>query len=410
MNFLKKIAALPGNILLLGLVSFFTDVSSEMIYPLLPLFIIQLPGIGVGFLGLIEGVAESTAALLKLYSGIYSDRVKRKKPLVLLGYGVSTLARPLVGFAVTGSQVFSIRFLDRVGKGIRSSPRDALISLIVNPKYRGFAFGLHRAMDHSGAVMGPVVASVILYFFAGEYRTVFLFSFIPGIIAFLVLYLFVHETSAGEKPIDTVRSKEGAHVKPHSLFRKSELKAYDKRFYGYLLSVLLFTMGNSSDAFILLRASRSGISSLWIPVLWGYLHVIKAVISVIAGYMSDSGERRRYIILGWMVYAFVYLGFAYVENVVQIWVLFTVYGFYYGMTEGVEKAFVADLVSEERRGSAYGLYHFAIGITAFPASLLFGLLAEHISMAFAFIWSAGLAGLAILVLWFFTRGLKPETK
>ncbi len=367
---------LHRNILALGAVSLLTDVSSEMIYPLLPLFLTGALGAGPAALGIIEGVAEATASLLKLFSGVWSDRAARKKPLILSGYGLSSAMRPLVGLASTWGHVLFVRFGDRVGKGIRTSPRDALIAASVPAADRGRAFGLQRSMDHLGAVLGPLAAFLLLTPAGLPMRTVFLLSAIPGIAAVAVLASLVREAE-GKAP-------------PHAGGRLGDGGLPDS-FRRYLLIVALFTLGNASDAFLILRAVDAGIPAAYVPLLWGAFHVVKSSFSMPAGILSDRWDRRKVVVAGWIVYAATYAAWGVARGPAWMVVLFLVYGLYAASTEGVERALVADLVPPERRGTAYGWFHLVVGISAFPASALFGALWKWYGAPTAFATSAGLA-------------------
>jgi MFS family permease len=375
--------AFPPNVWALGVVSLLTDISTEMVYPLLPLFLTGTLGAGAAFVGLVEGVAESTASLLKLVSGWLSDRFHRRKGLVAWGYSLSSLTRPLMAMAPLPSHVLGIRFLDRIGKGIRTSPRDALIADSTPADRRGAAFGFHRAMDHLGAVAGPVLAFLLLPHVGGSYRAIFWWASIPAALCVGVLVACVRE------------------VAPQGLSARLPLftlQPYDRRFKGFLCIVTLFTLGNSSDAFLLLRARQAGVADVSIPLLWAALHVVKSTSSLGAGILSDRIGRRGTIIAGWLVYAGVYAGFAVVENVWQVWGLFLIYGLYFGLTEGVENALVADLTPATVRASAYGVYHSAIGVVALPASLLTGWLWQWFGARVAFGIGAALAGAAAVLL------------
>jgi len=376
------------NVWALGVVSLLNDASTEMVYPLLPLFLTRTLGASAAFVGLVEGVAETTASLLKLVSGWLSDRLRRRKALAIWGYGLSSLTRPLMAMALLPSHVLGIRFLDRIGKGIRTSPRDALIADSTPATARGAAFGFHRAMDHLGAVAGPVLAFLLLPLVGGSYRAIFWLAGIPAALCVLVLVATVREVPA--------------HGPPARLPLLT-LRPYDLRFKGFLCVVMLFTLGNSSDAFLLLRAREAGVTEATIPLVWAALHVVKSTSSLGGGILSDRIGRRGAIVAGWMVYAAVYAGFAVVSSAWQAWGLFLVYGLYFGLTEGVEKALVADLVPVETRASAYGVYHTAIGITALPASLLTGWLWQTLGAPVAFATGAALAAAAALLLWGFLR-------
>jgi MFS family permease len=378
-------SGISGNVLILGLVSFLTDVSSEMIYPLLPLFVATLPGGSAAFLGLIEGAAETTAALLKLVSGSYSDRIRSRKGLVLAGYGVSALARPLIALAASPLGVLLVRMSDRVGKGVRTSPRDALIADSSPSDGRGKAFGFHRSMDHAGAVVGPMLATAALYLLDNNLRTVFWLAGIPGILAVALIILKVREVPREAAPLSPAR-----RLLPGPLPRGP--------IRGYLAILLLFTLGNSSDAFLLLKAGQSGMSAPRVALLWTAFHVIKMLATMPFGALSDRIGRKRVIICGWLVYALAYAGFALAASQWQIWCVFLFYGIFYGLTEGVEKAFVADMAPSDQNGTAFGWYNLAIGVGALPASLLFGAIWTWASPAAAFTFGACLAGVAALLL------------
>lgn len=380
---INLLRGLPGNVVVLGLVSLLTDISSEMIYPLLPLFLATTLGAGPAFLGMIEGVAESTSSILKLYSGVLADRFRSRKGLVLAGYGLSAAARPLVAFAGSAFHVLAIRFVDRTGKGVRTSPRDALIADTVDGGNRGRAFGFHRAMDHAGALIGPLLVSLLLYAVTDDLRTVFLLSAIPGLMAVLLIAMKVKETprepTAAPTAVLLGRLPGG-------------------KLRSYLLILFLFTLGNSSDAFLLLKASQAGVPTARIGQLWAFFHVVKMLAVVPFGALSDRIGRRVVIIAGWGVYAAAYAGFAMATTEPQIWGLFALYGLFYGFTEGTEKAFIADLAPAEERGRAFGWFNFAIGAGALPASLLFGLIWQQIGSSAAFLFGALLAALAALLL------------
>lgn len=387
-RFDKFFSGITGNLLILGLVSLFTDISSEMIYPLLPLFLTTVLGGGPAFLGLIEGVAESTASILKLVSGIMSDRVRRRKKLVLVGYGISSLARPLIALATSPLAVLFIRFFDRVGKGIRTSPRDALIADSIDPSIRGKAYGFHRSLDNAGAIIGPLTATLLLTWFVKDLRTIFWLSAIPGGVSVLLIVLKVRETAkAGGKKSDT----GFIGILPSGRLR------------AYLVVLLLFTLGNSSDAFLLLRAGQLGVTMPRIPLLWTFFNLVKMCATMPFGSLSDRIGRRGIIISGWGVYALSYIGFAFASTEIHVWLLFAFYGLFYGLTEGVEKALLADIALPAERGSAFGWYNCAIGIGALPASLIFGFIWQRQSAFAAFGFGAALALLAAVLLFFLVK-------
>ena len=332
---------------------------------------------------MIEGFAESVASILKLFSGYLSDKFDTRKFPVFLGYSLAAIVRPLLAFVTSWPQVLVVRMTDRVGKGIRGAPRDALLAGSVPPENRGLAFGFNRAADHLGAVVGPVIAFVLLSYLASdpqnpsarEYQRVFLYASIPVAIGLFVIVFFVREEKRAVPEIDRMPIK-------------FSLSQFDGNFRRLLFIVALFTLSNSTDAFLLLRAEQSGIAPAMLPLLWMVLHFSKVFFSLIGGDLSDKVGRRSMIVTGWLIYAGVYVAFAFVDASWQAWALFIIYGAYFGLTEGVEKAFVADLVDDEKRGTAYGFYNLFYGITVFPASLLFGLLWSQFGAPTAFIVSA----------------------
>ena len=404
---------IPYVVIMLGVVSLLTDAASEMIYPLVPVYIAAL-GSGAILLGIIEGVAETTASMLKLLSGIWSDKTGKRKLFVLVGYTISSLVRPLTGVVSSAWQIVFVRMFDRVGKGIRTSPRDAMIASTVDESIRGKAYGFERAMDHIGAVVGPVLAIItLIIIFVGfglkdpllALRWTFIAAIIPGILTVFTLAIFVKESPSQLK-----------REKPFTF----SLRNFDKNFKNYLLVMILFTLGNSSDAFLLFRVEeaihKSGavvnlvhniaplnrmvsnfgdpstqttvINILFLPLVWAFFHIIKASFSTPLGTLSDRIGRKVVINTGWAIYAFVYISFALIVflpsslEIVATFVLFAIYALFYAFTEGTEKAFVADLVSEENRGTAFGLFNFSIGLGALPASILFGFLYSYFDKLF----------------------------
>ncbi len=389
----SKKRRLPGTVVALGLVSLFTDASSEMIVPLLPAFLAALGASGT-MMGLIDGVAESTSALLKLASGYWSDRVRRKKPLVVLGYALASVARPLIALAQTPLQVLGIRFVDRIGKGVRSSPRDALIAEAAPADQRGQAYGFHRAMDHTGALIGPLVAFALIGWLGLEVRTVFALAAIPAAAAVATLVFFVRE--AREPAV-----AGAANAVLPTLTGGVPLSPPLRR---YLALVALFTLASSTDFFLLLRAHELGVPAYQAPLLWAMLHLVKSVLSTPLGALSDRVPRERLILVGWLVYALVYGAFGLASAPWHAWALFLVYGVYGAACEGAEKALVADLAPEGGRGRAFGWFNFTVGVCALPASLGFGLVWDQLGHDMAFFAGAGLATLAALGLAFWRRG------
>jgi MFS family permease len=424
---MAKKNSIPRNVIVLGIVSLFTDAATEMIYPLLPLFIATL-GSGAILLGIIEGIAETTSSLLKLASGVISDKLGKRKMIVVIGYGISSLMRPLIGIVSDAWQITLIRTMDRVGKGIRTSPRDALIASSVSPDIRGKAYGFHRAMDHSGAVIGPVLciatlALLILTFgmtdLSSILRTTFLLAIVPGALALLTLIVFVKENTEG--------------FRSGSAFSFT-LRNFDTNFNRFLFIIALFTLGNSSDAFMLFRIQEAMQESellhamimsvpllsamvnsfadvhlqkqfagvLFLPLIWSFFHIIKVLFSTPLGALSDRVGRKLVINIGWGLYSFVYLGFAFLDRlpeglqIAATFILFSLYAVYYAFTEGAEKAFVADVVAPHLRGSAFGMYNFAVGIAALPASIIFGLVYNAFGGTAAFCMGAAISFLSML--------------
>jgi MFS family permease len=375
--------SLPRPVWLLGWVSLATDSASEAIYPLLPFFLTHVLGAGAVSLGIVEGAADAVNSILKIWSGHAADRMAAKRPLVLVGYSISSLTRPLIAVARSWTHVFAVRTFDRVGKGIRGAPRDAMLAVYATEETRGKVYGFHRAMDHAGAVLGPAVASLFLFVYPGAYRTLFALTIIPGAIA-VILIFFVREdhrpTSVASGPSETeTRAASGV---PAPLPRKLR---------SFFLVLALFTLGNSTDAFLLLKLTDVAGTAQYIPLIWAALHVVKATVSIVGGSWSDRIGRRSVIALGWVIYAAVYVGFAVAETLVPLVAIFLVYGFYFGFAEGTEKALVADLAPAPRRGFAFGVYNAVLGIGALAASVMFGMLWTAFGPAVAFGVGASLA-------------------
>lgn len=377
---------LPAAVIALGLTSFFADIGSEMIFPLLTVFIASL-GAAPAFLGLVEGLADATSSLLKLASGYVADRAPAKKPLVLFGYGAAAIVRPLVALATAPWHVLAVRVTDRIGKGIRSAPRDLLIANSVTKEESGRAFGFHRAMDHAGAVVGPLVATALLGL-GWEMRSVFWVALIPGLLSVLAVV--------------TVREPPSP---PTGRLGPSGVKGAPRRLPGslrsYLVILALFSIGNSSDAFLLLRARDLGVPVASLPLLWTVFHIAKLFSSYVGGDWSDRVARPKLIVSGWIVYAATYLAFGVATESWHAWALFVVYGCYYGLTEPAEKALVRELAPATVRGRAYGFYNFIIGVSAVPAGVLTGWLWQTWSPLVALASGAGFAAAAsvALIVW-----------
>jgi len=381
-----------------------------MIYPLLPLFLAGALGANASFIGAVEGVAESVASLLKVMSGVWSDKMSRRKPFVVAGYVLASVVRPFTAIAQTATQVLALRLTDRIGKGIRTAPRDALLADSAPSEVRGRAFGFHAAADNAGAVVGPVIAFVFLQSQGiGTFesprldsveeqaiRNVFWLAAIPAAIAIAVLIFFVRE-------VPRKTSAQSGDVAP--LPAPATLS---RRFWAYLVVILLFTLGNSTDAFLLLRAHQLGVPIVMAPILWAFLNFVKAATGTYGGHLSDVVGRKSLIVGGWILYAAVYFAFGWATAAWHAWALFAIYGIFYGMTEGTEKALVADFVPPARRGAAFGWYNLAIGLGALPASLIFGAIWDASGARSAFAFGATLALLAALLMIVVAPGRSPR--
>lgn len=380
---MKRLFALPAGVWLLGAVSLLNDVASEAIYPLLPFFLTTVLGATAVSIGVIEGAAEAVSSVLKVISGRLSDRWRRRKPIVMFGYSLSAAARPFISIAGSWWFVFALRFVDRVGKGIRGAPRDAMLADFADQTNRGRVYGFHRAMDHTGAVVGPLLATAFLLTFPDRYRTLFALTAIPGI-ATVVLLLWVKERKAELKACPTNDDRSADLQVGSGLALPAPLKRY-------LIVLSVFTLGNSADAFLLLRLTEAAGGPQLIPLFWSLLHVVKVSASLIGGVASDHIGRRPLIAGGWIVYAIVYAGFALSTSMWALLSWFFVYGIYYGCVEGTERALVADFANPTQRGTAFGIYNAVSGIGALVSSVIFGLIWNAFGAPVAFASGAALA-------------------
>lgn len=392
----QGVRTLPRNVWVVTITSFLTDISSEMVLNLLPLFLAGSLGVKTNVIGLIEGVADTTASLLKIVSGWLSDRLGSRKRLAVIGYAISTVAKPFLYFAAAWSSVLAVRFADRIGKGIRTAPRDALIAATVDEGQRGLAFGLHRAGDTAGAALGLLVALVVVWAAQGEriglargtFQTIALLSVIPAALAVLIL-------AVGARDVPVVEKRSPVRLTTRGI---------DPRYRLFLAVVAVFSLGNSADAFLILRASTLGLSVVGVLGVLIVFNVVYAAVSGPAGALSDRVGRWRLLVAGWLFYGAVYLGFGAAGAAWQIWVLYGLYGVYYGATYGVSKALVADLVPRTQLGTAYGLYDATVGLMALPASLIAGVLWQGmggwdgLGPSAPFIFGAGTALLAVALL------------
>ncbi len=383
----RALRELPRTVWLIGLISLVNDSASEMLYPLIPLYLASVLMSGPRVLGLIEGVAEATASLLKLFSGVVVDRTRRGKPWIVFGYALAGFGRPLIAFVGSWPGLFAIRVADRLGKGLRTSPRDALLAASAGPERRGLAFGVHRAMDNAGAVVGPVAAAALLG--TGlALRDVFLWSFVPGVLC-LALALAIREPASLPAP--------GRRM----AWRMADMPPVLRR---YLAVVALFTLGNSSNMFLLLRARELGLTEAQVPLLWAGVSAVAMLLSTPLAGLSDRFGRKRFLVGGYLAYAGVYLALARLQTDGAAMVaLFALYGVFLGATEGVEKAMVADLAPADGSGAAFGWFNLVAGIMLLPASLLFGWLYQTVSAALAFSVSGAIALAAALLLALWVR-------
>ncbi len=396
---------LHRNVVAAGVVSFFMDISSEMVYPLVPLFLSAVLGVNKSVIGLIEGIAETTASLVKLASGWYSDRVGRRKALMGAGYGISAFSR--IGLALAGSwgHVLGVRFVDRVGKGIRTAPRDAIVADSSLGRDLGRNFGFHRAMDQFGAVIGPGLAFLLLSLRPGDYRTVFWLSLIPGVAAVVVVVFFVRERRrpghrAAPRSSAADRGDEPGAAATGPVARPWSARALGGPLTAYLLVTGLFALGNSSDAFLILRAQDVGVTAALIPLVYLVFNLVYSGLSVPAGLLADRFGRKRLLLVGYLLFAATYAGLALAREPFHIWILFVLYGVYMGFADGNGRALLAQLAPAERRATAFGAYHAVVGAAALPASAVAGLLWDRVSPAAPF-WvgaatALGAAGLLVV--------------
>ena len=383
-----KTTKIPRNVWVAGWVSFFMDVSSEMVYPLVPLFLSSTLGASKSVIGLIEGIAESSASVTKLFSGVLADRFGKHKLLMTLGYGISTASRPVLALATGWGLVLTARFTDRVGKGFRTAPRDAIIAASTESDRLGLAFGIHRTLDTAGAIVGPAVALLILAVWAADYRSVFWLSILPGLVSIALIAWII--TPGGRSRIMSGTSSWS-------------FRGLGTPFVGFLLVVGLFSLGNSSKAFMILKAQHVGVTPMWITGIYMAFNVSYVLVSIPAGVLADRLGKPPVIIAGFILFALVYAGFAMAANLWAILGLFILYGVYMGLTEGVQRAYLATLVPEGRMATGFGLYHMIVGLAILPASLIAGMLWDHISPAAPFWFGTGMAVLATLAFIALTR-------
>ncbi len=388
----KKIFGFTPNVFYTGIVSFLTDTSVKMVYSVMPLFLMSI-GASKTSLSLIEGIAESTASLIKAFSGYWSDRIGRNKPFMLIGYGLSALIMPVYALVVSPLQVLVFRFIERVGKGIRTAPRDSLVAGSVNGNEVGRSFGLHKAMDNSGAILGPLLAFLLLLFHPGDFRLIFLLAGIPGILGMFVLVFGIRE----------------AKKRKESLMKNFRFSDFPKRFYLFLAIIFIFTLGNSTDALLMVKANEVGIKITFIPLVYLVSSVVSVFLAIPFGSLSDRIGREKLLIAGFLIYSLVYFGFGVTANVYVIVALFALYGIYSALTDGVQKAMISDLTDENKKGTGMGIYNAMLGITLLPASLIAGLLYDKVNSSIPFYFGGVMSLLALLLMLIYIV-TKPKTE
>ncbi len=369
------------NILFTGLTSFLTDTSVKMVYSVMPMFLMSI-GASKTSLALIEGIAESTASLIKAFSGFWSDRIGKNKPFMLIGYGLSALIIPLYTLVVSPMQVLYLRFIERFGKGIRTAPRDSLIAGSVINNETGRSFGLQKAMDNSGAIAGPLMAFALLSVLPGNYRLIFLLAGIPAILAIFVIIFGIREAG---------KSK-------HELFTRFHLKDFPPRFYFFLGIVFIFTLGNSTDALLLVKANEVGIKVAFIPLVYLVANLVSVFAAIPVGSLSDRIGKEKILMTGFLIYAAVYYGFGMAESTRAIVALFALYGLYSASTDGIQKAFISDMTDNNKQGTGLGIYNALLGITLLPASLIAGYLYDKVNSRVPFYFGAAMALAAALMM------------
>ena len=388
----KKIFGFTRNVFYTGIISFLTDTSAKMVYSVMPMFLLSM-GASKTSLSLIEGIAESTAALIKTFSGYWSDKIGRNKPFMLIGYGISAVVMPLYAFVASPLQVLYLRFIERTGKGIRTAPRDSLVAASVDNGEMGKSFGLHKAMDNSGAIVGPLVAFVLLLLLPGNFRLIFLFGGIPAILGIFVIIFGLKEAKKDEE----------------NLLKKFRFSDYPKRFYLFLGIIFIFTLGNSTDALLMVKANEVGIKVTFIPLVYLITSVVSVILSIPLGSLSDRIGREKLLIAGYLIYAVVYFGFGITSDIAVIAGLFALYGVYTASTDSVQKAFISDIVDKNKQGTGMGIYNALIGITLLPASLIAGLMYDKINSSVPFYFGAVTAILSAILMLIFILTKPKET-
>lgn len=378
---MKKYFKFKPNIIFTGLTSFLTDTSVKMVYSVMPMFLMSI-GASKTSLALIEGIAESTASLIKGLSGFWSDKIGKNKPFMLIGYGLSALIIPLYTFVYSPMQVLYLRFIERFGKGIRTAPRDSLIAGSITDGDSGKSFGLQKAMDNSGAIVGPLFAFALLTVLPGNYRFIFLLAGIPAILAIFVIIFGIKEAK---------KSK-------HELFSTFHFKDFPRRYYFFLIIVFVFTLGNSTDALLLVKANEVGVKVAFIPLVYLITNLVSVLLSIPIGSLSDKIGKEKILVVGYFIYAIVYYGFGVTSSIGAIISLFALYGLYSAATDGIQKAFISDMIDKNKKGTGLGIYNALLGITLLPASLIAGLLYDKINSNIPFYFGASTAIISAIMM------------
>lgn len=380
------------NIFYTGFTSFLTDTSVKMVYSVMPMFLLSI-GASKTSVALIEGIAESTASLIKALSGFWSDKIGKNKPFMLIGYGLSTLIIPLYTFVVSPLQILVLRFIERFGKGIRTAPRDSLIAGSVKNGETGRSFGLQKAMDNSGAIAGPLIAFALLTFLPGNYRLIFLVAGIPSVMAIFVIIFGIKE----------------ARKRKHELFARFHFKDFPAKYYCFLGIVFIFTLGNSTDALLLVKANEVGLKVALIPLVYMITNVVSVFAAIPVGTLSDRVGKEKILVIGFMIYAVVYYGFGITTSTGAIVALFALYGLYSAATDGIQKAFISDMIDANKKGTGLGIYNALLGITLLPASLIAGFLYDKINSSVPFYFGAATAAVSALLMLLYSRRYRKHS-
>ena len=385
----RKLFGFSRNVMFTGLTSFLTDTSVKMVYSVMPMFLMSI-GASKTSLSLIEGIAESTASLIKSLSGFWSDKIGKNKPFMLIGYGLSALIMPLYAFVATPMQVLYLRFIERMGKGIRTAPRDSLVAGSVTNGETGKSFGLQKAMDNSGAIAGPLIAFVLLIFSPNDYRLIFLVAGIPSILGIFVLLFGIKEAKKNSE----------------NLFKKFHFNDFSKKYYLFLAIIFIFTLGNSTDALLMVKANEVGVKVAFIPLVYLVTSIVSVLLAIPIGVLSDKIGKEKILIAGFLIYAVVYYGFGATNSVRAIVALFALYGLYSAATDGIQKAFISDMIDKNKKGTGLGIYNALLGITLLPASVIAGLLYDKVNSSIPFYFGAVTALISAVLMLIFINSTK----